>query len=471
MVMEKKDLYRLLPKIDELLLKEEMQSYRQNIDDEYIVKILRNVIDDIREKIANDFPEKLIISLISRIHDEVNNRLDELLSGSLKSVINGTGVVIHTNLGRSVVKKEIMEQVTKKLCGYTNLEYDIQQGSRGSRYDLVEKTLCLLTGAESALVVNNNAAAVILILNTLASGGETIVSRGELVEIGGSFRIPEVMKLSGSQLIEVGTTNKTYIKDYKERITESTKVLMKVHTSNYRLVGFTESVTKEELVELCKKENLISVEDLGSGVLIDLTKYGLPYEPTVQESLQSGIDIVSFSGDKLLGGPQAGIILGKKKWIDQMKKNQLTRALRVDKLTLATLEETLKYYFKEEGLLNHVTSLAQITMKVDKVKEKAQWIIDHMVLNQDVDKEIFELVPCLSKVGGGSMPETVLNSWGIQVASPNITAANIEQQLRLGSPPIISRVTDNKVMIDCRTLLDDELMIVAERLAMISKGV
>ena len=260
---------------------------------------------------------------IGMLTQNIKRHAGKLHEPNMKMVINGTGTVLHTNLGRAPISKEHVERLAGIVSGYSNLEYNLEAGARGERYSHFEKLLCKLTGAEAAMAVNNNAAAVMLILSSMAKGGEVVVSRGELVEIGGKFRIPDVMEQSGASLVEVGTTNKTHYSDYEEAITEETKALLKVHTSNYRIVGFTETVTIDELIPIAQEHDIPIIEDLGSGVLIDLSKYGLTYEPTVQDSIRKGADVVCFSGDKLLGGPQAGIIIGKKKYIDQMKKNQL----------------------------------------------------------------------------------------------------------------------------------------------------
>ena len=319
-----------------------------------------------------------------------------------------------------------------------------------------------LTGAEDVLVVNNNAAAVMLVLSTMAKGGEAIVSRGELVEVGGSFRIPSVMALSGADLVEIGATNKTHLKDYEEAITENTRALMKVHTSNYRIMGFTESISVAELVELGKKYDLPVIEDLGSGVFIDLSKYGLEYEPTVLDSIHRGADIVTFSGDKMLGGAQAGIIVGKKKYISAMKKNQLTRALRVDKLTICALEATLRMYLDEEEAVKNIPTLRMITMPMEELERKANLLYAEIEkLNLDADVHIEE---CLSQVGGGSMPLETMKSRGIAITPNNMNVSTLERKLRLSDSHIIARVYDNKYVLDVRTIFEDEFADVANEL-------
>lgn len=337
----------------------------------------------------------------------------------------------------------------------------MDNGERGSRYSHLTSTIKRLTGAEDVLVVNNNAAAVLLVLSTMAKGGEAIVSRGELVEVGGSFRIPSIMALSGAELVEVGSTNKTHLKDYKEAITEDTNVLMKVHTSNYRIMGFTESVSIEELVNLGKKYKLPVIEDLGSGVFIDLSKYGLSYEPTVLDSIRQGADVVTFSGDKMLGGPQAGIIVGKKEYIEKMKKNQLTRALRVDKLTICALEATLRMYLDETKAIENIPTLKMLTYKIEELEVKANKLFEKITalnLNANINIE-----DGFSQVGGGSMPLETISTKVISITPEHMNVSSLEKKLRLSEAHIIARVYDNKYVLDVRTIFDDEFdVIVAE---------
>ncbi|MDU7904824.1 MAG: L-seryl-tRNA(Sec) selenium transferase, partial [Peptostreptococcaceae bacterium] len=347
--MNKRELFAQLPSVDEMLNQEmiinALNEYPRNI----LLEGIRESIEEKRREIV-ELKEENFDKFDITIDEVVRNTINKCnlkYSLSLKKVINATGTVLHTNLGRSLLSESIKDELWEAASRYSNLEYDIDKGQRGSRYTHLTDTIKRLTGAEDVLVVNNNAAAVLLVLSTMAKGGEAIVSRGELVEVGGSFRIPSIMALSGADLVEVGSTNKTHLKDYEEAINENTKVLMKVHTSNYRILGFTQSVDVDELCELGKKHDLPVIEDLGSGVFLDISKYGLSYEPTVLDSIRKGADVVTFSGDKMLGGPQAGIIVGKKEYIEKMKKNQLTRALRVDKLTICALEDTLRMYLDE----------------------------------------------------------------------------------------------------------------------------
>ncbi|MFW5671612.1 MAG: L-seryl-tRNA(Sec) selenium transferase, partial [Acetivibrio ethanolgignens] len=336
--MDKNLLYRSIPKVDVLLEEATMKEAIQLFGRELVIEATHMEMDELRRLIGDCEDEGEVRGLITNLAASITERIEKMLQPNMRRVINATGTILHTNLGRAPISQEHMKHIGEIATGYSNLEYNLREGHRGERYSHFEELLCKITGAEAAMAVNNNAAAVMLILSSLGKGGEVIVSRGELVEIGGKFRIPDVMAESGATLVEIGTTNKTHYSDYEEGITEQTRALLKVHTSNYRIVGFTESVAIDELIPLAEKHGIPVIEDLGSGVLLDLSQYGITYEPTVQDSIRAGADVVSFSGDKLLGGPQAGIIVGKKKYIDKMKKNQLTRALRIDKFTAAALE-------------------------------------------------------------------------------------------------------------------------------------
>ncbi|MFQ9067539.1 MAG: L-seryl-tRNA(Sec) selenium transferase [Romboutsia timonensis] len=329
-----------------------------------------------------------------------------------------------------------------------------------SRYTHLTDTRTI--NCEDVLVVNNNAAAVLLVLSTLAKSKEAIVSRGELVEVGGSFRIPSIMELSGAKLVDVGATNKTHLNDYEEAINEETGVLMKVHTSNYKILGFTESVEIRELKKLGEKYNLPVIEDLGSGVFIDLSKYGLSYEPTVLDSLKNGADIVTFSGDKMLGGPQAGIIVGKKEYIDKMKKNQLTRALRVDKLTICALEATLRMYLDEEKAIKEIPTLRMLTYKISELEEKSKCLYDK-IIDKNIDANVF-IEDGLSQVGGGSMPLETIKTKVVAITPKNMSVSSLEKKLRLSNSHIIARIYDNKYILDVRTIFEEEFEIIANEL-------
>ena len=381
---------------------------------------------------------------------------------NMKKVINGTGTILHTNLGRAPISREHMKKAFDIVTGYSNLEYNLEEGRRGERYSHFEKLLCKITGAEAAMAVNNNASSVLLILSSLAKGGEVIVSRGELIEIGGKFRIPDVMTQSGATLVEVGTTNKTHVSDYEENITEETKALLKVHTSNYKIVGFTESVGIDELMPIAKEHGIPVIEDLGSGVLIDLSKYGLTYEPTVQESVAKGADVVCFSGDKLFGGPQAGIIVGKKKYIDMMKKNQLTRALRIDKFTAATLELVLQEYLSEEQAVQHIPVLRMITEPLDEVARRARSLA-RTIRSTDLPAKV-DVVSCESQIGGGSLPMERIPSMAVAIRPKHESVAALEDQMRHLTVPMIPRTVNDTIMLDVRTVETEDFKLIAAEL-------
>ena len=381
---------------------------------------------------------------------------------NMKKVINGTGTILHTNLGRAPISREHMKKAFDIVTGYSNLEYNLEAGRRGERYSHFEKLLCKITGAEAAMAVNNNASSVLLILSSLAKGGEVIVSRGELIEIGGKFRIPDVMTQSGATLVEVGTTNKTHASDYEENITEETKALLKVHTSNYKIVGFTESVGIDELMPIAKEHDIPVIEDLGSGVLIDLSKYGLTYEPTVQESVAKGADVVCFSGDKLFGGPQAGIIVGKKKYIDMMKKNQLTRALRIDKFTAAALELVLQEYLSEEQAVQHIPVLRMITEPLDEVARRARSLA-RTIRSTDIPAKV-DVVSCESQIGGGSLPMERIPSMAVAIRPKYESVSALEDQMRHLTVPMIPRTVNDTIMLDVRTIETEDFKLIAVEL-------
>ncbi|SHI66179.1 L-seryl-tRNA(Sec) selenium transferase [Dethiosulfatibacter aminovorans DSM 17477] len=463
----KKDLYRKIPKVDSMIEKEEFKTYLNKIDQKIVVGIIRKHLDDIRSEISRTDDLKTLESRVENIDNDIIDKLEDLYRSNLRRVINCTGVVVHTNLGRSVFSEEIFNEIKDVLTHYTNLEYDLSKGERGSRYDIVEDVICLLTGAEAALVVNNNAAAVILALNTLSSGREAIVSRGELVEIGGSFRVPEVMRMGGAQLVEVGTTNRTHLEDFENAIGENTGVILKVHTSNYKVIGFSKSVDSADLVKLGREKGMIVMEDLGSGTMVDLSKFGITYEPTVHECVRKGLDIVTFSGDKLLGGPQAGIILGKKELIDKMKKNQLTRALRVDKFTLASLESIFRKYLLESKALKDIPTLRMIIQTEEEIKLKAEKLYN-MIKEKNPHANI-KIEKCNSKIGGGSLPEELLDSYAVALYPEKTNAARIDRDFRNLEIPIVARINEDRVILDMRTVLDDDYEIIAEEVNRILK--
>ncbi|WP_442970749.1 L-seryl-tRNA(Sec) selenium transferase [Romboutsia sp. CE17] len=453
----------MLPSVDEILGDDSLKSILNEYPRSLVLDSVRQAIDEKRKLIIklDENNEGIEINNSDIIIDSIK-KIKVNYSLSLKNVINGTGVVLHTNLGRSLLSESIKEEVWEIASKYSNLEYDIELGQRGSRYVHLVDIIKKLTKAEDVLIVNNNAAAVLLVLNTLAKNKDVIVSRGELVEVGGSFRIPSIMSLSGAKLVEVGATNKTHILDYEEAINEDTNILMKVHTSNYKILGFTESVGLDELSKISKKYNIPLVEDLGSGVLIDLSKYGLSYEPTVLDSIKKGVDIVTFSGDKMLGGPQAGIIVGKKEYIDKMKKNQLTRALRVDKITIAALEATFRLYLDEKKAVKEIPTLRMLTYSLDELKDRAKKFLDmlnKLKLNIDI-----KLEEGFSQVGGGSMPIERMNTYLISLRPNNISVSSLEEKLRLSNSHIIGRISEDRYLLDVRTIFDNQFEIIAKEI-------
>lgn len=462
--MDKRNLFAMLPSVDEVISDKRLGDALNVYPRTLILESIRESIEFYRKqiiKLDEDEVESYEVDL-EKIVEYSLYSTEEKYSLSLKKVINATGTVLHTNLGRSLLSEDIKDELWTAASRYSNLEYDIDKGERGSRYVHLTDTIKRLTGAEDVLVVNNNAAAVLLVLSTMAKGGEAIVSRGELVEVGGSFRIPSIMSLSGADLVEVGSTNKTHLNDYEDAINENTKVLMKVHTSNYRVLGFTESIGVEELTELGKKYRLPVIEDLGSGVFLDLSKFGMTYEPTVMDSLKNGADVVTFSGDKMLGGPQAGIIVGKKEYIDKMKKNQLTRALRVDKLTICSLEATLRMYLDEQKAKESIPTLKMLLYTYEELCERAE-VLYKQIIDLNIDAQI-NLEDGLSQVGGGSMPLETMKSRVIAIKPNSISISELEKRLRLGGSHIIARVYDDKYVLDVRTIFDDEFELVSQEL-------
>ena len=453
------NLLRSIPKVDECLLTLLDDPEFAHIPAGIIKKGVRQVLARLREKILHGAVLAEASLTLTVLLDSMRKEIRELQRPKFRRVINGTGVIIHTNLGRSVLPEAALQSLLHAGGRYSNLEYNLATGKRGSRYSLVEELLCELTGAESALVVNNNAAAVLLVLETLATGREVIVSRGQLVEIGGSFRIPDVMARSGAHLVEVGATNRTHVHDYKAAITEETGLLLKVHCSNYRIIGFTSTVSNEELVQLGNEHGLPVMEDLGSGCFVDLSCFGLEKEPTVQEVVASGVDVVTFSGDKLLGGPQAGIILGSTALVDQIKKNPLNRAMRIDKFTLAGLESILRCYRDPRTVFEKIPTLAMISAPKDVLNRRAKRLVRRL------KKSIGEtctvtITDIMSRVGGGAMPEQNLPSRGVALHPGNMSVSSLESRLRILEIPIIGRIEEDRLLLDMRTIADDELSLI-----------
>lgn len=454
MTHSRQNILKSIPKVDLILEWPETRLLLAKHPRPVVLSAVRCVLDRIRESVRNGNqttePES------SSIKDMIESELKILNRPSLKKVINGSGIVVHTNLGRSPLAESAECAIHTVSAGYSNLEFDLSSGARGSRYSHVEALLCELTGCESALVVNNNAAAVILALSTLSHQRDVIVSRGELVEIGGSFRIPDVMHQSGARLIEVGCTNRTHLKDYRSAISDSTSLFLKIHTSNFAIVGFTAETTVTELSTLGRETGIPIMLDAGSGCLINLAPYGISGEPTIRQYLESGADLITFSGDKLLGGPQAGIIVGKMELIEPMKKHPLLRALRMDKLNLAALEATLRLYRDEKQALIEIPTLRMLTMSLKEISSRADRFIRY--LRKHLPGTVtLQRHPGESSPGGGSFPLLQLPSVQIEVKIAGATPFRIESVLRCTSTPIIGRVQRDRFLLDVRTILDADL--------------
>lgn len=461
-MMNKNMIYRSIPKVDVLLEDEGIRALIGQYSRDTVMEAVHTETDRLRRYIGECDDEEEALRQAGLLKERIAETVAAMHAPNMRMVINGTGTILHTNLGRAPIGQEHMRRLADIATGYSNLEYNLEAGRRGERYSHFEKLLCKITGAEAAMAVNNNAAAVMLILSSLAKGGEVVVSRGELVEIGGKFRIPDVMEQSGAKLVEAGTTNKTHYDDYESAITEETRALLKVHTSNYRIVGFTESVAIDELIPIAREHDIPVIEDLGSGVLIDLSRYGITYEPTVQDSIRKGADVVCFSGDKLLGGPQAGIIIGRKKYIDMMKKNQLTRALRIDKFTATALELVLQEYLSEEKAVRNIPVLRMITKTPDEVTEEAEYLCE-MLKKAGLPARI-EMEPCESQIGGGSLPLERIPSMAVAIHPEKISVTELEERMRRLSVPIIPRTVNDTVILDVRTIERRFFEVVCEQL-------
>ena len=465
--MNKNMLYRSIPKVDVLLENSDIVTLIENHHRDVVVDVIREEIDKLRNFIKENDDVNLIETKINNLIENIKISTEKVYSYNIKKVINGTGTILHTNLGRAIISKKHADYLSEVVTSYSNLEYNLEEGRRGERYSHFEKLICKITGAEAAMAVNNNAAAVMLVLSSMAAEREVIVSRGELVEVGGKFRIPDVMKSSNAHLVEIGTTNKTHLEDYEDAISENTGAFLKVHTSNFKILGFTESVSIEELCKLGREKDIPVIEDIGSGVLIDLSKYGLEYEPTVQDSIKAGVDVVSFSGDKLLGGPQAGIIVGKKKYIDKMKKNPLTRAFRIDKFTATILEMIFHEYLNEEDAIKNIPVLSLITKDLKEIEKNANALfnkIENLENVADINVE-----DTFSQIGGGSLPAERIKSKSVTIMPKNISTQSLEAKLRAGKNPVVGRISEEKLILDMRTVLEDEIDILAQKLIDILK--
>lgn len=483
--MTKKELLRGLPKIDEVLKQESLVVLSEEKGDLMVTEAVRSVIAglrasilDLSDKKAEEFDASALeIEAVAEAAEAKVLRDEEL---NLYPLINATGTILHTNLGRAPLCRDAVENVARVSRGYSDLEYNVPKGKRGSRHDLVSELIAELTGAEDAMVVNNNAAATMIVLASMGAGKEIVVSRGELVEIGGAFRIPDIMMQSGAYLQEVGTSNKTKASDYENAIITKeqaedamygmdprggmrfeTGALMKVHKSNYDIVGFTEEASLEELVEIGKKHDLPVIFDMGNGLMLDMSAYGLN-EPNIPASLATGIDVMLFSGDKLLGGPQAGIIVGKKKYIKAMKKHPLARAMRVDKMTFAALEATLMKYRDPKVALRDIPVLNMIAASGEDMRAKAERLADAI---KRVNPALsLELVPVEDQIGGGSAPMVRLPGWAVSVKDGMKSADRTERKLRKAEVPVVARINEDRLLLCVRTIAEDELETVAEAL-------
>jgi len=460
--MGKQELLKSIPAVNDILAEKKSEKIKNEYSRDDLLEGIRYVTDKLRNQIlADDFSQTSFdqdLLKADNILVSVNDYLNSIYQPEMSPAINATGVVIHTNLGRSLLADSAAEAVNNVAKHYSTLEIDKDSGERGDRYSSVQNIIKKLTGAEAALVVNNNAAAVTLVLAAIAEDKEVVISRGELVEIGGSFRVPEVMEQSGAKLVEVGSTNKVYLKDYLNAVTEETGAFLKVHTSNYRIKGFTATVDAEELVNDAHQRDIPVIEDLGSGIIFDLQSFGLPYEPTVKESIDAGIDLVTFSGDKLLGGPQAGIIVGKKKYIEKLEYHPLLRALRVDKFTLAALEATLKLYRNFDKAVDKIPTLKMLTEADLKVKERAEKLFSYIDKNDDFSLEIEKDT---ARIGGGSYPLTEIKTYVLTIDSKLMSSEKLAYKFRQTEMPIFSRIQNQKLIIDLKTVQESEIELLA----------
>lgn len=458
-------LYKQIPQVSKLLEDPQINKFLFDFFHQEIKEEIEKSLKDIRVKIRNKTITEINYDDVVR---NIVNRLEQKNKYSLRKVVNGTGTIVHTNLGRSILSKQAIDNVVTVCTSYNNLEYNLKQGCRGSRYVHVEQMIASIVGCEAALVVNNNASATMLCVAAFGENKEVVVSRGELVEIGGSFRIPEIIEVSRAILKEVGTTNRTHARDYECATNEATAMYLKVHPSNYRIQGFTKNVSNDEIVALANKMNksrdkrIITMEDLGSGVFVDFSSYGVIKENTVRESVQSGIDIITFSGDKLLGGPQAGIIVGKKEFIDQIKRHPLCRALRVGKMTIAALEGTLRDYYEEKQAVKSIPTLNMIFKDANNLHKQATELSKKInELSSEVNSQVISID---STVGGGSLPLSKLPSYGTTIKHKNLSSQGVDKLMRQHHIPIIGRISNEQYVIDVRTLCQGDETIILQAL-------
>ncbi len=446
---------RAIPSVDQLLRTEVVTRLVSSVGVAHLTTIAREVTEEMRREMrAEGFPERTKDALLNEAAQRIRSLCQREALSMLRRVINATGVILHTNLGRAPLSETARKSIAKEAAGYCTLEYDPINGSRGRRGSHAEELLTQLAGAETALIVNNCASAALLILTVLARDGETIVSRGELVEIGGDFRVPDVMSNSGTRMVEVGSTNRTRLDDYRRAINDNTRLIMRVHPSNYRIIGFTDSPGLSQLASLAHESGLPLYEDAGSGVLNDLSRYGIEDEPIISESIAAGADVVSFSGDKLLGAAQAGLIVGRREIIEKLRRHSLYRALRVDKLCLAALEATLDAH--RRGAIEEIPALRMLALTKDAIEERAKSFIARLARNSDLNGLTATIVAGQSAVGGGSGPNVHPPTALIALKHEHLKAGEIERKLRLSSPSVIARIADDQVLLDLRTVDDRE---------------
>jgi len=461
---EQTELLRQIPSVDELLAQPRLAALAKRVERNIVVEVTRAVLADLRGRIAEEANWAAISLDGASVEEMISAQVERILARSLQPVINATGVILHTNLGRAPITEAAVDEFRRSATQYSNLEYDLEAGARGKRDVHTSELLRRLTGDEAAIVVNNCAAAVLLTLAALARGGEAIVSRGELIEIGDGFRIPELMEQSGAILREVGTTNRTSLADYENAINEKTRVLLRVHPSNFKVTGFTDKPSLEELVALSQRSGLPLLEDLGSGCLVDLSEYGVS-EPTVRQSVEAGVSIVMFSGDKLLGGPQAGIIAGKKEIIARVRRFPLFRALRVDKLTIAALEATLSAYLR--AAWDEIPAMRMIRMMPQEIKRRSENFLRELRPELPLDEVEIEIADGASLAGGGSTPSQSLPTKVIRIASARYSATKLEQRLRRAPAgvSVIARVEDDRLILDLRTVFPEQEPVLIRALA------
>jgi L-seryl-tRNA(Ser) seleniumtransferase len=453
-VPDRREQLRALPAIDKLLATPALANQLETQPHALVVEAAQTIVAALRRQILDEsaaLPDLHFDRVAAMVAEEVAHRARP----SLRRVVNVTGTLLHTNLGRAPLCDAALTAIAETARGYSNLEYDLDRGQRGKRFRHVEALICQLTGGEAATVVNNNAGAVMLCLAALAAGRTALVSRGELIEIGGSFRIPEIMAASGVRLVEVGTTNKTHLADYQRAIDTETALILKVHTSNYRILGFTEAVSGDDLAALGRQHGLPVLEDLGSGLLFDLSSFGLPREPTVGDALKTGIDLLTFSGDKLLGGPQAGIIVGKSAVIETVRNHPMARALRIDKLTLAALEATLRLYRDPQQALQRIPTLAMLAQTETTLKARCEALLPQLLAGCG-DQVAAEIVPTTATVGGGALPLAELAGWAVALTPQELSLQTLTSRLRQADPPVVGRIQDDRFLIDPRTLSSDD---------------